>query len=89
MERHCQRDTMSGLPATIDGALPARLYRLRGIDVSDAVAEEIGSGTFGKMVRIALTDPDQELWRYSVAVGGVILTGDQITRYNPSNAGNG
>lgn len=87
MERQCQLGTMSRLHEAIDRASPATLFRLRGIDLSDAVAEEIGFGTFSKMVRIALTDPDQELWRYSVAVGGITLTGEQITQYGPSSAG--
>lgn len=61
--------------------LPSTLYRqVDGVGLADRSArrEEVGSGPLFKMVRIALSDPDAEVWRYSIAVGGEILAGDRI-----------
>ncbi len=47
----------------------AKLLRANGRnpDLRDpAVFELIGEGSLSKMVRLALTDPDGELWRYVV-----------------------
>ena len=69
-----------------DADLPAKLFRLRGLDVHTSRPEDIGSGTFVKMVRIALSDPDGELWRYSVAVDGHRVAGDELARCCQSKA---
>jgi hypothetical protein len=33
------------------------------------------------MVRIALSDPDDEVWRYSIDVAGELIVGDDIRTY--------
>lgn len=61
--------------------LPSTLYRqVDGGPGSDRAGrrEEIGSGPLFKMVRIALSDPDAEVWRYSIAVDGEIVAGEGI-----------
>lgn len=40
--------------------------------------EEIGSGPLAKMVRIALSDPDDALWAYSIQTAGLTLEGKAI-----------
>ncbi|MGY2735799.1 hypothetical protein [Sphingomonas sp. UYP23] len=40
--------------------------------------EQIGDGPLAKMVRIAMTDPDDELWRYSISVAGHVIAGKAI-----------
>jgi hypothetical protein len=54
--------------------LSATLHRLSDAESS----EEIGSGPLFKMVRIALSDPDDEVWRYSIKAGGDTIAGRQI-----------
>jgi hypothetical protein len=63
--------------------LPAILYRSRdSYAASNAAVEpdEIGSGPLFKMVRIALSDPDLEIWRYSISVDGQLIVGQEIAR---------
>jgi hypothetical protein len=45
--------------------------------------EQVGDGRFDKMVRIALSDPDDEVWRYAIGSAGQILEGDAIRRFAP------
>jgi hypothetical protein len=61
--------------------LPATLYRLPDPTLRQEKPglEEIGSGPLAKMVRIALSDPDDEIWRYSINVAGTIVRGPQIS----------
>jgi hypothetical protein len=40
--------------------------------------EEIGNGPLAKMVRLALSDPDNEVWAYSIHVADAIYTGTEI-----------
>jgi hypothetical protein len=54
--------------------LPSTLHRLSEAEIS----EEIGSGPLFKMVRISLSDPDKELWRYSINAGGQTILGAEI-----------
>ncbi len=61
---------------------PAQLYRSRareGEEVDHAQSELVGSGSLEKMVRVAMTDPDGELWRYSIRCGEQLLIGLGIT----------
>jgi hypothetical protein len=64
-------------------SLPAQLYRSRAgwrEELGQYPMEEIGSGPLAKMVRIALSDPDEALWAYSISVAGQIFAGDAIRR---------
>lgn len=60
---------------------PAVLFRSRAEwpdEIERAVHEQIGDGPLAKMVRIAMTDPDDELWRYSISVSGQTIAGKAI-----------
>lgn len=46
--------------------------------VEHEASELIGEGTLRKMVRAAVTDPDDELWRYSIIAGGRVYLGEEI-----------
>ncbi|WP_353467535.1 hypothetical protein [Sphingomonas faeni] len=35
--------------------------------------EQIGEGRFDKMLRLALSDPDGEVWRYTIEVTGHVV----------------
>lgn len=64
----------------------AQLFRARADfqkEVNHSDSELIGDGDLAKMVRIALTDPDGEVWRYSIRAGEMTLLGDQIRRWTP------
>ena len=64
----------------------AQLFRARADfpeEVNHADSELIGDGDLAKMVRLALTDPDGEVWRYSIRAGEVTLFGDQIRLWKP------
>lgn len=64
----------------------AQLYRARADfpeEVNHADAELVGDGDLAKMVRLALTDPDDEVWRYSIRAGGEVLPGNQIRDWKP------
>ncbi len=68
------------LPAPAE---PAALFRSRAEwpqDIDRAEREQIGDGPLAKMVRLAMTDPDEELWRYSIAVAGQWIIGNAIRR---------
>lgn len=47
-------------------------------DVDHASSELIGAGALFKMVRAALNDPDDEIWRYSLVINDTILVGGEI-----------
>ncbi|TPG54493.1 hypothetical protein EAH76_07515 [Sphingomonas glacialis] len=47
-------------------------------EIERSVREQIGDGPLAKMVRIAMTDPDDELWRYSISVAGHVIAGKAI-----------
>ena len=56
-----------------------RRPRAPSIDLIDhAPHEAIGQGPLWKMARAALTDPDGELWRYSIFVGDEVFAGERI-----------
>ena len=60
---------------------PAVLFRSRAEwpdEIERAVLEQIGDGPLAKMIRIAMTDPDEELWRYSISVSGQTIAGRAI-----------
>ena len=66
---------------TIDGERPAHLYRSRVYyrdELDHAESEQIGSGSFAKMLRVALSDPDGEIWRYSIRSGELKVQGDDL-----------
>lgn len=68
----------------VDGDDPAFLYRSRvdrPFEVNHSESECIGQGSFAKMVRLAVGDPDDEVWRYAIAVAGLLIKGDQIRTY--------
>ena len=52
----------------------------QGMKVDHELSELIGEGTLKKMVRAALTDPDDELWRYSIAARGHVYAGEDIRK---------
>jgi hypothetical protein len=63
--------------------LPSTLYRTSYVErINDTVVtrDEIGSGPLYKMMRIALSDPDMEVWRYSISVAGRTLAGREIEK---------
>lgn len=71
------------IPHSLQPAEPAALFRSRAEwpqEVDRAEREQIGDGPLAKMVRLAMTDPDDELWRYSIAVAGQWITGNAIRR---------
>lgn len=51
------------------------------------VSEQIGEGRFDKMVRIALSDPDDELWRYSIDIGTTCIIGEHIRAFEAHKPG--
>lgn len=68
----------------------ARLFRSRApgaAEMPQDVPEQIGEGRFDKMARIALSDPDDEVWRYSIEVGAARIAGEQIRAFATSNPG--
>jgi len=67
--------------AELDETTPATLYRSRAEwpdQRAGAAMEAIGSGPLAKMVRLALGDPDGELWPYRVSAGGEVFEGVAI-----------
>ena len=65
----------------LEPGLPSTLYRASYAQrIGDTVVtqDEIGSGPLFKMMRIALSDPDMEVWRYSISVAGQTLVGQEI-----------
>lgn len=66
----------------LEPGLPSTLYRVNQDHWADAATEreEIGSGPLSKMLRIALSDPDAEIWRYSISVAGRTVAGREIAR---------
>jgi hypothetical protein len=67
----------------LDPGLPSTLYRVSYAErIGDAVVtrDEIGSGPLFKMMRIALSDPDMEVWRYSISVAGQTVVGQEIAK---------
>ncbi len=72
--------------AKLDRMLPARLWRSRADwreELSRYPMEEIGDGPLAKMVRIALSDPDDALWAYSITVADRTIVGDAIRSLIP------
>lgn len=47
-------------------------------DIDNVIMEKIASGSLGKMIRLAFSDPDHELWRYRIIVGSREYKGGQI-----------
>jgi hypothetical protein len=63
---------------------PARLFRSTApgpAEMSQRSLEQVGDGGFDKMVRIALSDPDDEIWRYAIGVSGETLKGEAIRQF--------
>jgi hypothetical protein len=66
----------------------ARLYRSRvafAEEIDHFTSEPIGEGTLDKMLRLALSDPDGELWRYSIKTSESLICGDHILRLSGGN----
>jgi len=62
----------------------ARLFRSHApgeVELSQDVPEQIGEGAFDKMVRIALSDPDGDVRRYSIAVDADWVVGEHIRAF--------
>lgn len=62
----------------------ACLFRSNALDeveLSQDVPEQIGEGAFDKMVRIALSDFDGEVCRYSIAVDAEWVDGEHIRAF--------
>lgn len=76
------RDTaVRGAKVALHFSDPARLRRSSAAApslVDHAASEWIGEGPLGKMVRVALSDPDEEIWRYALSVAGTVIEGDAI-----------
>ena len=69
------------MPEHVIGGGAAQLFRSRAEfreEVDHASSELIGSGSLEKMVRIAFSDPDGDLWRYSIRVGDRAIRGEEI-----------
>ena len=67
----------------LKGDQPARLYRSRvpnGEAANHVESEQIGQGNFAKMLRVALSDPDDEVWRYSIRLGHTAVEGDKLRK---------
>ena len=67
----------------LKGDQQARLYRSRvpyGEPVIHAESEQVGQGDFAKMLRVALSDPDDEVWRYSIWLGDTAIEGDKLRK---------
>ncbi len=47
-------------------------------DIDNVIMEKIASGSLDKMIRLAFSDPDQELWRYRIIVGSREYDGNDI-----------
>ena len=68
----------------------ARLYRSHApcpAELSEHLVEQVGQGRLEKMVRIAIADPDGEVWRYSIRIAGHMIHGDDIPKINVSWVG--
>jgi hypothetical protein len=64
-----------------DANLPARLFRSRADwpeEVSLHPMEEIGQGSLFRMVRIALSDPDEAIWAYAITAADRSYKGREI-----------
>lgn len=62
---------------------PAILFRSRAEwpeEMGRSERERIGDGPLVKMIRLAMTDPDEELWRYAISVSGQLIAGNEIRR---------
>jgi hypothetical protein len=62
----------------------ARLFRSRAPGEAERlqdIPEQIGEGRFDKMVRIVLSDPDDEIWRYSIDVDAERVVGEHIRAF--------
>jgi hypothetical protein len=60
---------------------PATLHRSRATcpeEMCDTQAEQIGRGSFAKMLRLALSDPDDEVWRYSIVTQQGAIQGEEL-----------
>lgn len=61
--------------------MPARLFRSRADwpeELVGAEMEEIGSGPLAKMVRLALADPDGDIWPYRIVTDQSVFEGRAI-----------
>jgi len=69
----------------LDGDARATLFRSRSEwprEVAIHQIEEIGSGSLCKIIRIALSDPDGEIWAYTIRAGDQTFVGDAIATLN-------
>jgi len=69
-------ETATGLGDMLLPESHARLFRSHASnlnDVAHSMNEQIGEGRFDKMLRLALSDPDGEVWRYSIEVSGHVV----------------
>jgi len=67
--------------ADLDPSTPAKLFRSRADwpeEMAGAQMEEVGSGPLAKMIRLVLSDPDDEVWRYSILASGQSIDGEAI-----------
>jgi hypothetical protein len=64
-----------------DSETSARLYRSRAgwpEERTEQSMEEIGSGPLAKMVRLALSDPDGDIWPYRIVAGQRVFDSEEI-----------
>ena len=69
-------ETPTGLADVLLPESHARLFRSdasNSNDVLHSMNKQIGEGCFDKMLRLALSDPDGEVWRYSIEVSGHVV----------------
>ncbi|WP_176594115.1 hypothetical protein [Sphingobium sp. EM0848] len=74
------------------GDQSARLHRIYASGPASGIdpkRELIGQGALWKMVRAALSDPDGELWRYSIETGGHLIESEQIRTMGCSTSKDG
>lgn len=83
-----RRGAISMTARVLSASDPAILFRSRADwpeELDRAEREQIGDGPLAKMVRLALSDPDEELWRYAIGVSGQFIAGNAIKSLRTSS----
>ena len=65
----------------LDPDMPAILYRSRADwprDRAAAEMEEIARGSLAAMIRLVMTDPDEDYWPYRIAADVAVIDGNAI-----------
>ena len=70
-------------PHSLDPDAHATLFRSRAsepIDRKNAPMEEIAAGRLSAMIRMALSDPDEDYWPYRIVTEGQTIDGEHIRK---------